>query len=94
MYSAGWLLDLWQAVRDEQSKDNGLATEGQQGGKPWVPINGQNWENKDLIPRVTFPPLAYHWSYELNPLTFHIAGHSVWPLPWLFLTWHAAGHEG
>lgn len=24
--------------------------------KPWVPSNGQNWANKDLVPRVTFPP--------------------------------------
>ena len=36
-------------------QDDGPGTEGHQGGKPWVPSNGQNWENKNLT-----PPLAYH----------------------------------
>ena len=34
-----------------------------------VPSNGQNWENKDLTPKVTFPTVANFWSYGLDPLT-------------------------
>lgn len=51
--------------------------------------NGQNLENKDLIPRVAFLPLAYHWSFSFDPLTFHITGYAVQPLHW-----HVDSHAG
>ena len=44
------------ADRWELSKDDQLSTEGLQSGKPRVPSNGQNWEHKDIAPRVTFLP--------------------------------------
>ena len=66
-----------QAVRHEQSKGHRSGTEGHQGRKPQVPSNGQNWENKDLAPRVTSPHLEYHCSCGFDPLIFHIIGHTV-----------------
>ena len=38
------------------------------GQKILMPSNGQNWENKNLALRVTFPSLAYHQSCGLDPL--------------------------
>ena len=69
-----------QLDRHEQNKDNGPGI-GHQVGKARVPSNGQNWENKDLAPKVTFSPLAYHWSCGLDLMTFHITGHAVQTLP-------------
>ena len=54
---------------------------------------GQNWENKDLTLRVTFPSLAYLCSYSLDPLTFHMDGHVLRiPSPSPFLPWHVASY--
>lgn len=51
---------------------------GTRGESPWGP---SNWENKNLTRRVTFPPLAYCWSWGLGPpLTLpppHITSHMV-----------------
>ena len=38
-----------------------------QSRKPQAPSNEQNWEDKDLTPRVTFPMPADHWSCGLDP---------------------------
>lgn len=69
-----------QLDRQEQSKNNKPGTEGYQGRKPWGPSNGQNWENKDLALRETFPLLACS-----SGLILHVAGHVAQTLPWLFL---------
>ena len=69
--------------RHEQSKDNGPDIEGHQGRKPWVPSNKQNGGNKDPTPRLTFPPLAHHWSCSLDLLTLHITSHWFGPSPGL-----------
>ena len=53
-----------QAAKNERRQ--GPGTGGGQGGKPQVPSNGQNWGNGALAPRLTFPPLAYHWSCTLD----------------------------
>lgn len=62
-------------VRHKQSKDYGPGIETHQARKPggWGIAQGQNWQNKDLAPRVTYPPLAYCWPWALDPLTFHMA---------------------
>lgn len=48
-----------QLDRCEQSKDDEPGTEDHLGRNPLVSSNGQNWETKDLTPRVIFLPLAY-----------------------------------
>ena len=45
-----------QLDRHEKNRNNRPGMEYHQGGKLQVPGNGQNWENKDLAPRITFPP--------------------------------------
>ena len=58
---------VWQAVdRPEHSKDDGPVLEGHQGRKTQGPSKGQHWENKNFTLRVTFPPLAYPWSYTVQ----------------------------
>ena len=53
--------------RNQQSRNNGPSMECHQSGKAWVPSNWQNWKNKDLTPRLTFPPLAYRSLCGLDP---------------------------
>ena len=79
-----------QLDRHEQSRNDRPGMEYYQGRNPHVPSKGQNCENKALDPRVTFSPLAYHWSCCLVPLTCQIANHVVQMLPWPFLPWHVS----
>ena len=51
-----------QLDRHDQSKEEEPATGSHQGQHPWVTSNRQNWENKDLAPKVTFPRLVDRWS--------------------------------
>ena len=72
-----WLC-VGQSDRHEPSKDDRPVGKVTWAYSPRSLATGKTGK-QDLVPRVTFPPLACHWSCGLDPLTFLITGPSSDP---------------